>query len=80
MTFTPNLEGITDHCAVCHKKVQLWNIGQGPAANGMLILDPETQQSQAYHFSCAAGEGKRWVTVHLGYFVADERGGMRDGP
>lgn len=71
MTFIPSLEGILDHCALCHKKVQLWNIGQGPAANGMLILDPDTQESKAYHFECAAGAGRKWVTVHLGYFMPE---------
>ena len=47
MDFVPALDGVSDHCAICHKKVQLWNIGGGPSANGMLILDPETQRSHA---------------------------------
>ena len=46
MEFIPSLDGVSDHCAVCRKKVQLWNIGKGPAANGMLILDPDTQESK----------------------------------
>lgn len=72
MDFVPALDGVSDHCAICHKKVQLWNIGGGPSANGMLILDPETQRSHAYHFDCAAQEGRRWVTVHLGYFMPEK--------
>lgn len=73
MDFIPSLEGVSNHCAICNRMVQLWNIGQGPPANGMLILDPDTQESKAYHFDCAAERGKRWVTVHLGYFMPEKR-------
>jgi len=27
MDFVPTLDGVSDHCAICRKKVQLWNIG-----------------------------------------------------
>lgn len=75
MGFSPSLGSIPDVCGICKQKVQLWNFAGTPAANGLLILDPELDESVAYHFSCAQEKGYRWVTVHLGYFMNSDKEG-----
>lgn len=72
LDFIPSA-GMPHLCTLCKRPIQLWNlsISKKETATGMMILDPDKGESQAYHFECARKAGRRWSTVHVGYFIPE---------